>query len=56
MLVNLGVLYRHLGDPVKALNTYDEAGRLFARDRDVDGELNTVKNRGIVWRSISATR
>jgi tetratricopeptide (TPR) repeat protein len=48
MLVNLGVLYRHLGDPVKALNTYDEAGRLFARDRDVDGELNTVKNRGIV--------
>ncbi len=48
MLVNLGVLYRHLGDPVKALNTYDEAGKLFARDHDVDGELNTVKNRGIV--------
>ena len=48
MLVNLGVLYRHLGDPVKALNTYDEAGKIFARDHDVDGELNTVKNRGIV--------
>jgi CHAT domain-containing protein/tetratricopeptide (TPR) repeat protein len=48
MLVNLGVLYRHLGDPVKALSTYDEAGKLFARDQDVDGELNTVKNRGIV--------
>lgn len=48
MLVNLGVLYRRLGDPVKALNTYDEARGLFARDRDVDGELNTLNNRGIV--------
>jgi len=48
MLVNLGVLYRRLGDPVKALEMYDEAGTLFARDRDADGQLNTVKNRGIV--------
>ena len=48
MLVNLGVLYRRLGDPVKALATYDEARALFARDHDIDGELNTVKNRGIV--------
>ena len=48
MLVNLGVLYRRLGDPIKALSTYDQARMLFAGDRDVDGELNTLKNRGIV--------
>jgi CHAT domain-containing protein/tetratricopeptide (TPR) repeat protein len=48
MLVNLGVLYRRLGDPIKALATYVEARALFARDHDVDGELNADKNRGIV--------
>lgn len=48
LLANLGVLYRRLGDPIKALSTYDEARRLFARDRAVDGELNVLKNRGIV--------
>ena len=48
LLVNLGVLYRRLGDPIKALSTYEEAKALFARDRDVDGELDTLKNRGIV--------
>jgi tetratricopeptide (TPR) repeat protein len=48
ILVNLGVLYRRLGDPIKALSTYDEARALFARDRAVDGEINVLKNRGIV--------
>lgn len=48
LLVNLGVLYRRLGDPIKTLAMYDEARTLFARDQDVDGELNTIKNRGIV--------
>src|SRR6185295_19205461 len=48
LLVNLGVLYRRLGDPVKALSTYDQARAEFAQDHDVAGELNTVKNRGIV--------
>ena len=48
MLVNLGVLYRRLGDPIKALSTYDEARGLFARDRAVDSEINVLKNRGIV--------
>ena len=48
LLVNLGVLYRRLGDPVKALATYDQARAEFVRDHDADGELNTVKNRGIV--------
>ena len=47
MIVNLGVLYRRLGDPVKALSAYEEARALFAGDRDVDGELNALKNRGI---------
>ena len=47
-LVNLGVLYRRLGDPIKALTTYDAARALFARDRNVDGELGTLTNRGIV--------
>jgi tetratricopeptide (TPR) repeat protein len=48
LLVNLGVLYRRLGDPIKALETYDQARALFARDRNVDGELGVLKNRGIV--------
>ncbi len=48
LLVNLGVLYRRLGDPVKALATYDQARAEFVRDHDVDGELNNLKNRGIV--------
>jgi tetratricopeptide (TPR) repeat protein len=48
LLANLGVLYRRLGDPIKALSTYDEARQLFARDRAADGELNVLKNRGIV--------
>jgi CHAT domain-containing protein len=48
LLVNKGVLYRRLGDPLKALSTYDEAGRLFAREEHVDGQLGALKNRGIV--------
>lgn len=45
---NLGVLYRHLGDPIKALETYDRALALFAKDPLLDGELGVLKNRGIV--------
>src|SRR5207244_11921909 len=48
MLIKLGVLYRNLGDPIKALQTYDEARSLFASGRDVDGELGALTNRGIV--------
>lgn len=47
LLVNKGVLYRRLGDPVKALALYDEARRLFAGAQHVDGELGAMKNRGI---------
>jgi tetratricopeptide (TPR) repeat protein len=48
MLVNLGVVYRRLGDPYKALDAYDRALSLFARDELLDGELGVLKNRGIV--------
>jgi tetratricopeptide (TPR) repeat protein len=48
MLANLGVLYRRMGDPYKALEAYEKAAVLFRRDRHVDGELGVVKNRGIV--------
>jgi tetratricopeptide (TPR) repeat protein len=45
---NMGVLFRRLGDPVKALAAYDHALDLFARDPQVDGELGVLNNRGIV--------
>jgi tetratricopeptide (TPR) repeat protein len=48
LLVNLGVLYRRLGDPVKALNSYDRARALFATHEHPDGEIGAIKNRGIV--------
>jgi tetratricopeptide (TPR) repeat protein len=48
ILMNLGVLYRHLGDPIKALATYDEARRLFAQEQQSDREIAVTKNRGIV--------
>ena len=48
LLTNRGALYRRLGDPVKALETYDAARRLFARRRNVAGELGVMRNRGIV--------
>jgi tetratricopeptide (TPR) repeat protein len=45
---NLGALYRRLGDPAKALDSYRQAELLFRRDRHLDGEINAVKNAGIV--------
>jgi Uncharacterized protein conserved in bacteria len=48
ILINLGVLYRHLGDPVKALQQYDAALELFSREHQLDAELAVMKNRGIV--------
>lgn len=47
MLANVGVLYRRMGDPYKALDAYERARAIFARDRHVDGELGVLKNRGI---------
>ena len=48
VLVNRGVLYRRLGDPIKALAAYEEARTLFARDGLADGELAALQNEGIV--------
>src|ERR671934_110494 len=44
----MGVQYRRLGDPIKALASYDQALEIFARNRHVEGKLNAMKNRGIV--------
>lgn len=48
VLMNLGVLYRHLGDPIKALSAYDEARHLFTQEQEKALELSVAKNRGIV--------
>jgi CHAT domain-containing protein len=48
LYANLGALYRRLGDPVKAVETYQAALRLYAKQRDNDGEIGTLKNIGIV--------
>ena len=48
LLVNRGVLYRRLGDPVKALEMYEQARHLFSGAHHADGELGALKNRGIV--------
>jgi len=37
-LTNVGVLYRRLDDPWKALETYEAAKRLFAREQHQDGQ------------------
>jgi len=47
LLVNVGVLYRRLGDPVKAIETYRAAQELFARDQHLRGEIGALRNIGI---------
>ncbi|HEY3768688.1 MAG TPA: CHAT domain-containing tetratricopeptide repeat protein [Candidatus Angelobacter sp.] len=44
---NLGALYRHLGDGDAARKSYRLAGTFYAREKDIDGELGTLKNIGI---------
>ncbi len=48
MLLNQGVLYRRLGDPVKALDMYRAAQDLFAKDQHRDAEIGAWRNIGIV--------
>ena len=48
MLTNLGALYRRLGDPWKALDSYRAALDLYAHQHDSDGEISVLKNIGIV--------
>jgi tetratricopeptide (TPR) repeat protein len=49
LYANLGALYRRLGDPYKALDTYKAAQRLYELEHDVGGELTVLKNIGIVY-------
>lgn len=49
LYANLGALYRRLGDPYKALDTYRSAQRLYAEQHDAAGELTVLKNVGIVY-------
>ena len=48
LLANIGALYRRLGDPYKAIDQYQAADRLFAQQRDHDGEIGVTTNTGIV--------
>jgi tetratricopeptide (TPR) repeat protein len=47
-LLNEGILYRHLGDPVKALEVYHTSQAVFRTGRYSDGEISTLRNIGIV--------
>lgn len=46
-LLNEGVLYRRLGDPVKALEEYRAAQALYATEHHRDGEIGALRNIGI---------
>ncbi|RPJ81314.1 MAG: CHAT domain-containing protein, partial [Acidobacteria bacterium] len=48
ILTNMGVLYRHLGDPVKALEAYQQARKRFIQWRHVAGEIGVLRNVGIL--------
>jgi CHAT domain-containing protein/Flp pilus assembly protein TadD len=46
---NLGTIYRRLGDPYKAMDSYRAAQRLYAKQHDADGEIAVLKNMGIAY-------
>jgi len=48
MLANEGILYRRLGDPVKALDLYHSSQTVFRTARHADGEISALRNIGIV--------
>lgn len=49
LYANLGALYRRLGDPWKAMDTYRSALNLYSTQHDSDGEISVFKNIGIVY-------
>jgi tetratricopeptide (TPR) repeat protein len=49
LLVNEGALFRRLGDPLKAIETYRQAQTRFARAQHPDGEISAWRNIGIVF-------
>lgn len=48
LLLNEGVLYRRMGDPVKALERYRLAQTIFATGQNRDSEIGAFRNIGIV--------
>lgn len=48
LIANVGILYRHLGDPVRAAASVREAARLSATVEDVAGLANAELNLGII--------
>jgi len=48
LLSNMGTLYRRMGDPVKALDTYSSARQVFRRAAHSDGEIHVLHNTGLV--------
>ncbi len=49
LYANLGTVYRRLGDPYKALDTYRAAQKLYSNQHDADGEIAVLKNIGIAY-------
>lgn len=47
LLLNEGVLYRRMGDPIKALERYRSAQSLFAAEHHRAGEIGALRNTGI---------
>jgi tetratricopeptide (TPR) repeat protein len=47
LVLNQGVLFRRMGDPIKALELYATAQKLYATDRYSDGEIGALRNIGI---------
>jgi tetratricopeptide (TPR) repeat protein len=47
LLLNQGILYRRLGDPLKALERYRAAQALFGRERHRDGEISALRSIGL---------
>jgi CHAT domain-containing protein/tetratricopeptide (TPR) repeat protein len=45
---NMGALYRRLGDTGQAIVFYGYADEYYAKEKDTDGELAVLKNKGIV--------
>ncbi|MBZ5532866.1 MAG: CHAT domain-containing protein [Acidobacteriia bacterium] len=48
MHINLGVAFRRLEDIHSTLVNYQQAELAYAREKDADGEIGVLKNRGIV--------
>lgn len=46
-LLNQGILFRRLGDPIKALELYRAAQAMFERERHRDGEISALRSVGL---------